>query len=222
MSHVERALKIFRPVINDKALWNREWENIDFFCGQLGKYLEPGARFLDVGCGGKELEVGARERGLVYQGLDIEDGNFDYEPFPVTSESVDLLVGLAIIEHLQDPGNFMEESLRVLRPGGVLILSTPNWRYSSKTFFDNPGHVRPYSHKSMRILGEAYGLEKLHVVPGLRAKPKWMYFHPFSFEIARLLPFRGRPRFIPSVLAGRATSVILVAQKPRKLGPGMP
>ncbi|MCV7251553.1 class I SAM-dependent methyltransferase [Mycobacterium hackensackense] len=45
---------------------------------------------------------------------------------PLADASVDVVVNFQVIEHLWDQGQFVAECLRVLRPGGVLLMSTPN------------------------------------------------------------------------------------------------
>ena len=45
---------------------------------------------------------------------------------PVSSGSIDTVVSLQVIEHVWDHPQFLAECVRVLRPGGLLMLSTPN------------------------------------------------------------------------------------------------
>jgi SAM-dependent methyltransferase len=45
---------------------------------------------------------------------------------PVAGESIDTVVSLQVIEHVWDHPQFLAECARVLRPGGLLVLSTPN------------------------------------------------------------------------------------------------
>lgn len=60
------------------------------------------------------------------RGLDITKGDDLEKPFKVGSCSVDLVIALEIIEHLFDTDQFLAEINRVLKPGGFLVLSTPN------------------------------------------------------------------------------------------------
>lgn len=167
---------------------------------------------LDVGCGNRELAAGAVSRSLRYRGIDISDGNFEHSPFPIESASVDLVVALAFIEHLHNPDRFLRETKRVLRPGGLIFISTPNWKYSWRNFFDNPAHVHPYTPKALRALADAYNLGNVKLFPGLRVKPRWMYESPLAFELARLIPSRKPLKGIFSFLGGKATSIFLVAR----------
>lgn len=63
---------------------------------------------------------------------------------PLADASVDVVVNFQVIEHLWDQGQFVAECLRVLRPGGVLLMSTPN-RITFSPGLDtplNPFHTR--------------------------------------------------------------------------------
>ncbi|MGB3484077.1 MAG: class I SAM-dependent methyltransferase [Mycobacterium sp.] len=63
---------------------------------------------------------------------------------PLEAESVDIVVNFQVIEHLWDQSQFVGECRRVLRPGGVLLMSTPN-RITFSPGLDtplNPFHTR--------------------------------------------------------------------------------
>lgn len=59
-----------------------------------------------------------------YPRVEMLHGNLAELPMP--DASVDVVVNFQVIEHLWDQGQFVAECLRVLRPGGVLLMSTPN------------------------------------------------------------------------------------------------
>lgn len=62
-------------------------------------------------------------------GLDIEKCNFEIQRVPFDSCTFDVIIFNEIFEHLRiNPIFVFEEILRVLKPGGVLLLSTPNLR----------------------------------------------------------------------------------------------
>ena len=53
------------------------------------------------------------------------------EPMPIAAATYDLIVAAEVIEHLENPRFLAREWFRLLRPGGALIVSTPNnesWR----------------------------------------------------------------------------------------------
>lgn len=59
-----------------------------------------------------------------YPRVEMRHGNLAELPLP--DGAVDVVVNFQVIEHLWDQGQFVRECLRVLRPGGCLLMSTPN------------------------------------------------------------------------------------------------
>jgi SAM-dependent methyltransferase len=53
------------------------------------------------------------------------------EPLPYADASFDLVVSMEVVEHVLDPGPWVREALRVLRPSGKLFLTTPNYGSTS-------------------------------------------------------------------------------------------
>jgi len=73
---------------------------------------------------------------------------------PVPDGSVDVVVNFQVIEHLWDQPQFITECLRVLRPGGQLLMSTPN-RITFTPGSDtpvNPFHTRELNATELREL----------------------------------------------------------------------
>ena len=60
------------------------------------------------------------------QGFDLTKGNDFANPLSLPTNSTDLVIALEIIEHLFDTDFFLNEIHRILKPEGLLILSTPN------------------------------------------------------------------------------------------------
>jgi 2-polyprenyl-3-methyl-5-hydroxy-6-metoxy-1,4-benzoquinol methylase len=179
--------------------------------------LRKGQSIVDLGSGAGHFVQCCREEELEATGIDIADGvNLERDPIPVKSSSADVVTAISVIEHLVSPANLLSEALRVLRPGGALILVSPNWQYSMSTFFDDPTHVHPYTPKSLKEVLGMYGFESIDIAPWLVKKPAWMWFVLRRFFVAyRLLPFRGdAPHWIPELLKGRSASLLAIARKP--------
>jgi SAM-dependent methyltransferase len=71
------------------------------------------------------------------------------ESLPFAGESFDLVVAFEVIEHLAGWGQMLSEACRVLRPSGVLLVSTPNkgWYNESRAAAGpNPYHVREFEY----------------------------------------------------------------------------
>ena len=52
--------------------------------------------------------------------------NLNHEPWPFETRYADVMLAIDVIEHLENPWLFLRECKRILKPGGVLILTTPN------------------------------------------------------------------------------------------------
>jgi SAM-dependent methyltransferase len=59
-----------------------------------------------------------------YPRVEMRQGNL--AELPLDAGAVDVVVNFQVIEHLWDQGQFVDECARVLRPSGVLLMSTPN------------------------------------------------------------------------------------------------
>ncbi|WP_216898935.1 class I SAM-dependent methyltransferase [Nocardia alni] len=95
----------------------------------------------------------------VYPRVEMLQGNL--AELPLEDGSVDVVVNFQVIEHLWDQGQFVRECLRVLRPGGELLISTPN----RITF--SPGRDTPLNPFHTRELN-ADELSELLVEAGFR------------------------------------------------------
>ncbi len=59
----------------------------------------------------------------------------------------------AVIEHIKDDKRYLKEISRVLKPGGVALLTTPN---VNKSLSRNPWHIREYTAKELTDLCRPY------------------------------------------------------------------
>jgi len=121
---------------------------------------------LDVGCGARPYR-GVLPAGLQQLGLDLDqernrrrglaDAYYDGTRFPFEDASFDCVLCSQVLEHVSEPGAFLEEIARVLKPDGELLLTVP---------FLWPEHEQPwdaYRYTSYGLIGsfERAGLEVL-------------------------------------------------------------
>ena len=98
-------------------------------------------RLLDVGCGAGSLLQAARDNGWDAQGIDVSvsavshSRNLGFEVFhgelkeaQLAKGQFDVITAVEILEHLSDPATVVNEIHRLLRPGGLFWLTTPNCR----------------------------------------------------------------------------------------------
>lgn len=184
-----------------------------------GSFLDRKA-VLDLGCGDRFLKKPFESRGASYHGIDVNECNLEVQAFPVEDDSQDIAVCLALIEHLQDPGHFLAETARVLKPEGLLWLSTPDIEACGSKFWNDPTHVHPYTRASLRTLLHINGFADVLVTPNYRCKPGDLYRDTnFNFFRARhLMPFAGASRLpVPNWLKGHCTGLFALAKKPSRV-----
>jgi 2-polyprenyl-3-methyl-5-hydroxy-6-metoxy-1,4-benzoquinol methylase len=197
-----------------EELANNEVNTILYLIKNFFNFEEKnGLKVLDVGSGDKFLKVPFEKKKFLYQGIDIDIIDFNNDQFPFTDNSFDIVVSLAVIEHIKNIDNFLNEINRILKKGGFIFFSTPNWSYAFKNFYDDYTHVQPYTKKSLSKILSDFNFEDIHIVPGLRNKYFWQYTMPFAEFFAMILPFTGDAKFIPSFLKGKATSLFALAKK---------
>jgi 2-polyprenyl-3-methyl-5-hydroxy-6-metoxy-1,4-benzoquinol methylase len=97
-----------------------------------------GGSLVDVGCGSGALWHVLGPAFVRYIGVDIVrydgfpldaqfvTGNLDNGRLPLADDCADVVASVETIEHLENPRAFMRQLARVAKPGGTVIVSTPN------------------------------------------------------------------------------------------------
>ena len=149
-------------------------------------------KILDVGCGDKFLEPVLKKKNFFYEGIDINRVDFNVDKLPYDDNSFDIVISLAVIEHIKIPENYLSEIYRVLKNNnGLLFLSTPNWIYSHKDFYNDYTHVRPYTKVSLTNILSDFNFIDIHVVPGLRKKTFLAIYHSLCRIFCKKFTFHG-------------------------------
>lgn len=153
------------------------------FIAPLPGIYQP-AHAIDLGCGrGEWLEL-LQETGFTPQGVDLDAGMLaacTERGLPVVQgdaltylqslgdASQCLVSGFHIAEHLpfKDLETLVVQAFRVLKPGGLLILETPNPEnlvVGTSNFYLDPTHVRPIPPLLLSFLPEHHGFSRIHTL----------------------------------------------------------
>ena len=196
------------------SMAEREFRTITYLLKVFyGFELKKGNNILDLGSGDQFLMNEFKKRGISYFSLDIKDLDFEKDKFSFESNKFDLVISLAVLEHLKNPDLFLEESRRVLKNESYLFLSTPNWKYSKDIFYDDVTHVKPYSPESLNEILCIKNFKDVKIMPNLRCKSKWWYEGRFKFFKANyLVPFTNNIKFIPKFLKGKSRGMFAIAR----------
>ena len=151
-----------------------------------------GALLVDLACGGGLMAPHAARLGYRHVGLDLSAAGLriaaehgvaavraDVRALPLAAAVADVVVAGEVLEHVDEPLAVLVEAVRVLRPGGTLVLDTiaDTWwgRFSSITVAEHlPGGPPPRLHDGRlfvdraRLVGECSRLGVDLTVSGLR------------------------------------------------------
>jgi len=133
--------------INKKL--NKPWSihgahhrNLNQFVLRESMKLPFGSIVIDAGCGLSTWLTQSVEKNITYVGLDCQEEsiafgikhfpNRDYRlgdiyNLPYNNKSIDAVVMKEVIEHIKVPEIAIKEVVRVLKPTGIFILTTPNY-----------------------------------------------------------------------------------------------
>ena len=152
-------------------------------------------------------------------------GPVDRIPYP--DGTFDVAFAWNVVEHLADPADALEEVARVLKPGGVFVIKTPNiWHYvalasrllphwlhdfiiqrilgrSSRDIF--PTLYRCNSERVIRRLAAATGF-RVREIRLLETRPEYLRFSPFTYPFGIVYE-----RLVNSTSALRQLRVVLIA-----------
>ena len=172
-------------------------------------------RVLDVGCGPGVMTEVVLERGGTFEGVDLSPemvnearekfghlpnvsfrvGNI--EAIGAEDNSYDQLICMAVTEYLQTPDRALREIARVLKPGGIAIVTTPKrWTVS---------RVTVAAASPVRLVAKLLGAATADHLPRLRLQPQELddaarraglipdggsqyHFTPIAYPLTRVLP----------------------------------
>jgi SAM-dependent methyltransferase len=87
----------------------------------------------------------------------------DAHSLPYADGSVDHVSCLAVLEHLRRPDIAVQEMIRVLKPGGYILLETPGLQ----PYHGYPSHYQNFTTTGHDLLAERFGIEKLSSGAGI-------------------------------------------------------
>jgi len=195
--------------------------------GALASRGVAGGCIVDVGCGGGALWAVLGDRFDRYIGLDavrypglpphtdFRQVDLDAADWPVASGEADVVTALETIEHLENPWSFMRSLVRIARPGGRVVVTTPNQlsalslltlllkrRFSAFQDVHYPAHRTALLESDLVRMASAAGFDEIGITYSCRGR----------------LPLTGA--HIPAFVAGRlpracSDNVLVIGRKPR-------
>ncbi len=163
---IKRRLLVYLPFIRPLLNYYQDSQVVDLGCGR-GEWLEVLA---EQGCNALGVDLDEAMLSVCAE-LNLPACKHDaiayLENLPDASKVV--ISGFHIAEHLpfEDLKNLVDQSLRALKPGGLLILETPNPEnlvVGSSSFYLDPTHERPIPPPLLSFLPEYSGFERVKIL----------------------------------------------------------
>ena len=150
----------------------------------LGSGVSGLNHLLDVGCGKGDFMNRMRRQGWKVEGLEVDADAVEYarstsdlsvhlgslEDIRFPDNTFDVITSNHVIEHVHDPISLIRECLRILKPGGRLVLATPNMESFGHQIFekdwshlDPPRHLRLFTKKTLRECAARAGFQSIDV-----------------------------------------------------------
>lgn len=212
----------------------------------LEKYIHEKNTILDIGCGAGTVDFYLASQGHKILGVDISEKaveackksthalgledrlNFKKSNFPKErpSKRFNVVICSEVLEHIKNDKKAVEVIFSLLRPGGIVIFSTPSksaplYRIGiTKKFDKRVGHLRRYSLEELKILVRRAGFLIQETIKTEGILRNFLFLNPIAGKLVKVLNKIG---FLSDVttfvdcltipLFGES-NLLLVAQKP--------
>lgn len=156
-----KAYHVAKPYIKGELL--------ELGCGE-GRGVELLAPLANSYTGIDKIKEIVDRLSAQYPEYSFSDGVFP--PFPFEDNSFDSVITFQVIEHVKKDEEFIQEIYRVLKPGGVALVSTPNIKM---TLSRNPWHEREYTADQLETICKKY-FDKVDM-RGISGNEKVLEYH---------------------------------------------
>lgn len=149
---------------------------------------KPQGRLLEIGCGSGSMLSSMESLGWRTEGIDVDPSAVsnarskglnvalgDLREQSYGHNTFDAVMMSHVIEHVADPVELLTECYRILKPGGVLSLVTPNIESIGSRFFgrhwfhlDPPRHLVLYNVKAIQALANKAGFTNMRIGTTIR------------------------------------------------------
>lgn len=190
------------------TIYNQKDRPITSYPDKLACYLidkfniKKGDNLLDCGCGRGDFLNAFQNQGINCKGIDLYNNgnniiyecNFENEKFPFPSNYFDICFSKSVVEHLNNPDNYMKEIYRILKPNGKLILMIPDYDSCMFLFWNDHTHKQPYRIPTVNDLLKICKFKNIQTELFYQLPIIWKY--PMLKIVCKILQLFGAPRKI--------------------------
>lgn len=160
---------------------------------------------VDVGCGGGDVCAFAASFGAEVIGTDIDPAKIeqikrkmargqtsqsfqayvsDSAPLPIADNTATKVISMEVMEHVDDPSQFLAELVRIGKPGATYLITVPDpvaetvqTKFAPSVYWEKPNHLRIIQRDELDRLIENAGLQiEQHTHTGIFWAMWWIFF----------------------------------------------
>src|SRR3989344_5425078 len=180
----------------------------------INKYLKGTKKVLDIGCGAGTIDFYLANKGHNITGVDISDKaiesciqtaknlglkNVEFKQVDFPKETIggtfDFIICSEVIEHLENDALALKKIVKLLKKGGILILSTPSidaplhkWGLT-KEFDKKVGHLRRYNIKELQQMVTKAGFKIIDSRITEGPLRNFLFINPIAGNFIRFIKF---------------------------------
>ncbi len=193
-----------------------EYENNDFwnftrndFVKFILKYIKKNSYVLDIGCGDGyyAFQISKNKKIKNVTALDVSKNSIDYAKKKYPCSKINFIIGefekinfnekkfdavymCEIIEHFDNTEKILKKIFTILKPDGMLFISTPNLLrlenrirglFRKKYIFVDKSHFKEFTFKEINYLAKKYGF-KVIKKRGVNLWAEWIFYPLFYFR----------------------------------------
>lgn len=97
-------------------------------------------------------------QAFIDNGIEFYKADMNQDKIPVPEKSIDLVIAMHVIEHISNWNFLYSEIGRIIKPGGVLYVRTPDIQ-RTPSFYDDATHVKPYTKRGVSMALNMFGFD---------------------------------------------------------------
>ena len=160
---------------------------LELGCGR-GEFLD---KFTDLGMKGFGIDISGYAKDFC-KNAEIKVCDITKEQLPYPDNHFDIVYAKSFIEHFYYPEEVFKEAYRVLKPSGVFINLTPEWKYFINLFYEDYTHRTPFTKESLQDIYLINGFKNVKVESFKQLPILWSdnffikYLFKFFSELTRI------------------------------------